>query len=64
MRGSGFAKDAPVAFSDIRLSFDLDTDATPEQLDVLLKLTERYGVALETLKRPPAIEAKLRRVAA
>ena len=55
----GVAKDAPVGFSDIRLSFDLDTDAPQEQLDTLLKLTERYCVVLQTLKRPPAIEAKL-----
>ena len=57
----GVAKDAPVGFSDIRLSFELDTDAAPEQLDTLLKLTERYCVVLQTLKRPPAIEAKLTR---
>ncbi|MGA2491678.1 MAG: OsmC family protein [Roseiarcus sp.] len=57
----GVAKDAPVGFSDIRLAFDLDTDATPEQRDTLLKLTERYCVVLQTLKRPPTIEAKLTR---
>jgi len=59
----GVAKDAPVGFSDIRLTFALDTDATPEQLDTLLKLTERYCVVLQTLKRPPAIEARLTRSA-
>jgi len=57
----GVAKDAPVGFSDIRLMFELDTDAPPEQLDTLLKLTERYCVVLQTLKRPPAIEARLTR---
>jgi len=57
----GVAKDAPVGFSDIRLAFALDTDATQDQLDTLLKLTERYCVVLQTLKRPPAIEAKLTR---
>jgi uncharacterized OsmC-like protein len=57
----GVAKDAPVGFSDIRLTFDLDTDAAQEQLDTLLKLTERYCVVLQTLKRPPMIEARLRR---
>ena len=57
----GVAKDAPVGFSDIRLSFDLDTDATQEQLDTLLKLTERYCVVLQTLKRSPAIEATIKR---
>ena len=60
----GVAKDAPVGFSDIRLTFALDTDATQDQLDTLLKLTERYCVVLQTLKRPPAIEAKLTRAGA
>ena len=55
----GVAKDAPVGFSDIRLSFALDTDAPPEQLDALMKLTERYCVVLQTLKRPPTIEARI-----
>ncbi len=55
----GVAKDAPVGFSDIRLTFELETDAPQDQLDTLLKLTERYCVVLQTLKRPPSIEAKL-----
>src|SRR5579864_8943903 len=38
------SKDAPVGFQAVRLHFDLDTDATPEQLDSLLKLTKRYCV--------------------
>ena len=37
----GVAKDAPVGFREIRLTFDLDTDATQEQIDSLIKLTER-----------------------
>ncbi len=53
----GVAKDAAVGFTDIRLTFELDTDAPRDQLDTLLKLTERYCVVLQTLKRPPAIEA-------
>jgi len=57
----GVAKDAAVGFSDIRLGFELDTDATPAELDTLLKLTERYCVVLQTLKRPPTIEATLAR---
>ncbi len=57
----GVAKEAPVGFTDIRLTFELDTDAPEEQLDSLLKLTERYCVVLQTLKRPPAIEAKITR---
>ena len=55
----GVAKDAPVGFSDIRLTFALDTDAAQEQLETLLKLTERYCVVLQTLKRPPTIETRL-----
>jgi len=49
------AKDAPVGFSAIRVTFDLDTDATSEQLDTLLRLTERYCVVLQTLARSPAL---------
>jgi uncharacterized OsmC-like protein len=55
-------RDAPVGFTDIRLTFELDSDAPQEKLDTLLKLTERYCVVLQTLRRPPTIEAKLVRV--
>jgi uncharacterized OsmC-like protein len=55
----GVAKEAPVGFTDIRLTFELETDAPQDQLDALLKLTERYCVVLQTLKRPPSIETKL-----
>src|SRR3954449_4094970 len=48
----GVSKDAPVGFGAIRLSFDLDTDADPQQLETLLTLTERYCVVLQTLARP------------
>jgi uncharacterized OsmC-like protein len=51
----GVTKDAPVGFRDIRLRFDLDTDATEEQRATLLKLTERYCVVLQTLKQSPPI---------
>jgi uncharacterized OsmC-like protein len=51
----GVAKDAPVGFSDIRLRFDLDTDASEEQLATLLKLTERYCVVYQTLRNPPKV---------
>jgi uncharacterized OsmC-like protein len=57
----GVDKQAPVGFQDIRLKFELDTDAPQEQLDTLLKLTERYCVVLQTLKRSPSIEATLTR---
>jgi uncharacterized OsmC-like protein len=52
-------REAPVGFSAIRLSFDLDTDADPDQLDTLLKLTERYCVVLQTLARTPQLTATL-----
>ena len=53
------AKDAPVGFTSIRLSFELDTGATPEQLDALLRLTERYCVVYQTLARPAQLTASL-----
>jgi uncharacterized OsmC-like protein len=53
------AKDAPVGFTSIRLSFDLDTDASQEQLDTLLRLTERYCVVYQTLARPAQLTAAL-----
>src|SRR3954452_4311479 len=55
----GVDKQAPVGFRDIRLSFELDTDATPEQLDTLKRLTERYCVVLQTLAVSPALETEL-----
>jgi uncharacterized OsmC-like protein len=55
----GVAKDAPVGFRSIRLTFDLDTDAGEEQFASLLKLTERYCVIYQTLRNPPAAEAKI-----
>jgi uncharacterized OsmC-like protein len=49
------AKDAPVGFRQIRLKFDLESDATREQLDTLIRLTERYCVVYQTLSRPSDI---------
>lgn len=49
----GVAKDAPVGFRNIRLAFDLDTDATEEQRTTLLRLTERYCVVFQTLRHAP-----------
>ncbi len=51
----GVAKDAPVGFKDIRLSFELESDATEEQLATLIKLTERYCVVYQTLRNPPPV---------
>ena len=57
------SRDAPVGFTDIRLSFDLDTGASDEQLETLLKLTERYCVVFQTLARPGALSAGITRSA-
>lgn len=51
----GVSKDAPVGFRAIRLRFELDTDATAEQLATLLRLTERYCVVLQTLRAPTSV---------
>ena len=55
----GVDKEAPVGFRSIRLTFNLDTDATPENLDKLLATTERYCVVLQTIKKGVAAEAKI-----
>jgi uncharacterized OsmC-like protein len=55
----GVAKEAPVGFRDIRLSFDLDTDASEEQLATLLKLTERYCVVFQTIANKPQMRVAL-----
>ena len=57
----GVAKDAPVGFREIRLRFDLDTDAAQDKLDQLLKLTERYCVVYQTIKAGPPVEVTLSR---
>ena len=60
----GVAKDAPVGFRGIRLAITLDTDAPQEQIDTLLKLTERYCVVYQTLARTPALSVQATRAAA
>jgi uncharacterized OsmC-like protein len=56
VRGTlGMAKDAPVGFREIRLLFDLDTDAPAEQKKKLIELTERYCVVLQTLRQGPPV---------
>ncbi len=52
----GVSKEAPVGFKDIRLRFELDTDASQDQLDTLLRLTERYCVVYQTLRSSPNID--------
>jgi uncharacterized OsmC-like protein len=51
----GVARDAPVGFRDIRLSFDIDGDLTEDECATLMKLTERYCVVYQTLRQPPPI---------
>jgi uncharacterized OsmC-like protein len=51
----GVSKDVPVGFKKIRLNFDLDTDATDEQVATLIRLAERYCVVYQTLSQPAAI---------
>lgn len=48
-------KETPVGFTDIRLRFALESDASDEQLATLLRLTERYCVVLQTLAGSPAL---------
>jgi len=57
----GVARDVPVGLTDIRMRFEVDSDASDEQLATLLKLTERYCVILQTLRVPPRISASVRR---
>lgn len=52
----GVSKDAEVGFAAIRLSFLIDTDATQEEIDTLLKLTERYCVVYQTLSKGVPVE--------
>jgi uncharacterized OsmC-like protein len=55
----GVAREAPVGFREIRLKFDLDADASAEQLKKLLELTERYCVVLQTIRNAPPVRAAL-----
>ena len=56
----GVTKDVPVGFQVIRLFFDLESDASEEQLASLIRLTERYCVVFQTLAKPPALEVTRR----
>ncbi len=58
----GVNRETPIGFPEIRLSFDLDTDADDEQLATLIKLTERYCVVFQTLKQPPTMSVSAARV--
>src|SRR6266513_920734 len=56
----GVSKEIPVGFKQIRLDFDLDADASEEQIATLLRLTERYCVVYQTLSRPAKIDVEYR----
>ncbi|WP_315812100.1 OsmC family protein [Bradyrhizobium sp. SZCCHNR2028] len=58
----GVDKEAPVGFQEIRLRFEVDTDAPQDKLDLLLKLTERYCVVYQTIKNGPKVSVSLKRV--
>ncbi|MCC6778459.1 MAG: OsmC family protein [Hyphomicrobiales bacterium] len=57
----GVAKDAPVGFAQIRLAFEVETDAPQDKLDQLLKLTERYCVVYQTLKNGVPVTVRMTR---
>ncbi|MBO0809639.1 MAG: OsmC family protein, partial [Actinobacteria bacterium] len=57
----GVSKDAAVGFTAIRLSFELDTGASEEELATLLRLTERYCVVLQTIAHPVPVAASVTR---
>ena len=56
----GVSKEAPVGFQRLRLHFELDADASDEQLTTLIRLTERYCVVYQTLRQPPDIKVSCR----
>src|SRR6058998_516520 len=57
----GVDKEAPVGFAEIRLRFDVDTDAPQDKLDLLLKLTERYCVVYQTIRNGPKVAVTIHR---
>ena len=58
----GVDKEAPVGFAEIRLRFDVATDAPQDKLDLLLKLTERYCVVYQTIRNGPKVSVTMNRV--
>ena len=58
----GVDKETPVGFKEIRLRFDVGTDAPQDKLDLLLKLTERYCVVYQTIKNGPKVSVTMNRV--
>src|SRR5882757_6610014 len=58
----GVDKETPVGFREIRLRFEVGTDAPQDKLDLLLKLTERYCVVYQTIKNGPKVSVTMKRV--
>jgi uncharacterized OsmC-like protein len=58
----GVDKEAPVGFAEVRLRFDVETDAPQDKLDLLLKLTERYCVVYQTIKNGPKVSVSMKRI--
>jgi uncharacterized OsmC-like protein len=58
----GVDKEAPVGFAEIRLRFEVATDAPKDKLDLLLKLTERYCVVYQTIKNGPKVSVSMKRL--
>ncbi|MCW5620648.1 MAG: OsmC family protein [Burkholderiales bacterium] len=59
----GVDKQAPVGFKEVRLRFELDTDASPADVEKLISLTERYCVIYQTLRNPPSVTLEVGNVA-
>ncbi len=63
LRGTlGVTEGVPVGFKEIRLRFDVTSDASQQKLDALLSLTERYCVVYDTLRSSPRIDVRLNTV--
>jgi len=58
----GVDKEAPVGFEEIRVRFEVETDAPQDKLDLLLKLTERYCVVYQTIKNGPKVSVSMKRI--
>jgi len=58
----GVDKEAPVGFAEIRLRFEVETDAPQDKLDLLAKLTERYCVVYQTIKNGPMVSVSMKRI--
>ncbi len=58
----GVDKEAPVGFQEIRVRFEVETDAPQDKLDLLLKLTERYCVVYQTIKNGPKVSVSMKRI--